>query len=84
MFFFAAFVALSCFLGVYFTLNKSYGYSMGDAFTLPGWVVAVGAFVSTAILAYHYPRCECWESPEHSQRSRRGSYEMVNRAELPG
>jgi len=84
MFFFAAFVALSCFLGVYFTLNKSYGYSMGDAFTLAGWVVAVGAFISTAILAYHYPRCECWEPPEHPQRSRCGSYEMLNRAELPG
>ena len=34
---------------------------MGDSFTLAGYVVAVGAFVSTAILAYHYPHCECWK-----------------------
>lgn len=84
MLFFATFVALSCFLGIYFTLSKSYGYSMGDAFTLAGWVVSVGAFVSTAILAYHYPRCKCWERSKHPQRDHRGSYEMANLAELPG
>jgi uncharacterized membrane protein (DUF485 family) len=61
MIFFAAFVALSCFLGVYFTAEKRYGYSMGDAFTLAGWVIAVGAFISTAVLANHYPRCARWK-----------------------
>ncbi len=57
---------------------------MGDAFTLAGWVVYVGAFVSTAILACHYPRCECWERSNHPQGDRHGIYEMVNLAELPG
>jgi len=41
MLMFAIFIALSCFLGVYFTVERSYGYSMGDAFTLSGWVIAV-------------------------------------------
>lgn len=27
-----------------------YSYSMGDAFTFAGWVLAVGAFISSAIL----------------------------------
>ncbi|EPE35185.1 hypothetical protein GLAREA_10881 [Glarea lozoyensis ATCC 20868] len=54
------FITLSCFLGIYFTVNKSYGYSMGDAFTLAGFVVAVGAMVSSGTMALHYPRCECW------------------------
>lgn len=57
---------MSCFLGVYFTLRKDYGYSMGDSFTLAGYVVAVGAFVSTAVLAYHYPHCRCWERSKGS------------------
>jgi hypothetical protein len=56
----AFFVALSCFLGVFFTIRKEYGYTMSDAFTLAGYVVAVGAFISTAVVAYHYPRCKCW------------------------
>jgi len=57
---FTTFITLSCFLGVYFTVQKDYGYSMGDAFALAGYVVAVGAFVSTGFLGYHYPRCTCW------------------------
>jgi hypothetical protein len=56
MIMFAIFIALSCFLGVYFTVEKSYGYSMGDAFTLAGWVIAVGAFISTGVFAQHYPK----------------------------
>jgi hypothetical protein len=84
MLLFAIFVALSCFLGVYFTLEKSYGYSMGDAFTLAGWVVAVGAFISSAILAYHHPRCKCWQRSSHRQHSRHDGYELMNLAELPG
>ncbi len=58
---FVIFTLLSCFLGVYFTVNKGYGYGMGDAFTLAGYVIAVGALVSTAGSAYHYPRCACWK-----------------------
>jgi hypothetical protein len=58
---FTSFVGLSCFLGVYFTVETKYGHSMGDAFTLASWVVAIGAFVSSGVLARHYPRCKCWE-----------------------
>lgn len=58
---FAVFVALSCFLGVFFTVKKEYGYSMGDSFTLAGYVVAVGAFITAPVLVYHYPRCKCWD-----------------------
>jgi hypothetical protein len=84
MLFLAIFVSLSCFLGVYFTINKSYGYSIGDAFTLAGWVVAVGAFISSAILAYHHPRCKCWESSIYSQLSRHDDHKLQTLAELPG
>ncbi len=55
-----AFIGLGCFLGVFFTVHREYGYSMGDAFTLAGFVVAVGALVCSGLLAWHYPRCECW------------------------
>jgi hypothetical protein len=78
----ATFVALASFLGVYFTLDKSYGYSMSDAFTLAGYVLAVGAFISCPIIAYHYPRCKCWESSEHGH-SRHDGYEIMHIAELP-
>jgi hypothetical protein len=70
---FAAFVTLSCFLGVYFTVQNEYGYSMGDSFTLAGYVVAVGAFVSTAFLAYHYPRCTCWRRSRTADTSDEGT-----------
>ena len=83
MAFFANFVGLSCFLGVFFTVNKSYGCSMGDAFTLAGWVLAVGAFMSSAILAYHHPRCKCWEPSNYRQLSRHGDYDLQTFAELP-
>jgi hypothetical protein len=76
----AVFVALSCFLGVFFTVKKDYGYSMGDSFTLAGYVVAVGAFVSTAVLAYHYPRCRCWE---RVSRLYEHNIEVVSRLQLP-
>ena len=58
---FASFVILSLFLGVYFTLKKENGYSMGDSFTLAGYVIAVGTVISAPILAYHYPHCKCWQ-----------------------
>jgi len=61
---FAAFVLLSCFLGVFFTVHKEYGYSMGDSFTLAGYVITVGTFVSAAVVAYHYPHCRCWTQPD--------------------
>ncbi|KAE8447521.1 hypothetical protein EG329_010651 [Mollisiaceae sp. DMI_Dod_QoI] len=56
----AAFTLFSCISGLYFTLNKSLGYSMGDAFTLAAYIVAVGALVSTAALARYWPSCRCW------------------------
>jgi hypothetical protein len=63
---FAVFVILSLSLGVYFTLEKEYGYSMGDSFTLAGYVVAVGTIISAPILVYHYPHCKCWEKYKKS------------------
>lgn len=61
---FFVFVLLSSFLGAFFTVNKQYGYSMGDAFTLAGWVIGVGAFSLMGIAAWHYPRCRCWDRGE--------------------
>ncbi|KAG0645523.1 hypothetical protein D0Z07_8562 [Hyphodiscus hymeniophilus] len=58
---FVSFVGLSCFLGTYFTVNKRYSYSMGDAFTLAGYVITVGACVSSDSLIQHYRQCRCWE-----------------------
>lgn len=66
----SGFIALSLFLGLFFTYSKSFGYSMGDAFTLAGYVVAVGALVCSFILACHYPRCRCWTVVESNPRSR--------------
>jgi hypothetical protein len=34
---------------------------MGDAFTLAGYIVAVGTLVSSAALASHWPTCRCWK-----------------------
>ncbi|KAF8857455.1 hypothetical protein BDZ45DRAFT_726730 [Acephala macrosclerotiorum] len=63
----ASFILFSCIAGLYFTLEKSHGYSMGDAFTLAGYIVAVGALVSTAAMAKHWPSCRCWKgSPNFS------------------
>jgi len=56
----STFILLSVFLGVYFTVNKSYGYSMGDSFTLAGYVFAIGTMIVAALMGYHYPRCKCW------------------------
>lgn len=63
---FAVFVVLSLSLGVCFTLKKEYGYSMGDSFTLGGYVLALGTSISAPILAYHYPHCKCWEKYKKS------------------
>ena len=58
---FLSFLTLSIFLGVYFTVHKSYGYTMGDAFTLASFVVSLGAFSLMGFVAWHYPRCRCWD-----------------------
>ena len=57
----SAFIALSCFLGLYFTINKDFGYSMGDAFTLAGYVIAVGALICIFLFASHFRDCRCWK-----------------------
>ena len=84
MIMFAIFIALSLFLGVYFTIEKRYGYSMGDAFTLASWVIAVGAFISTGVFAIHYPRCKCWEPPQRDENAILNAYELQALVELPG
>lgn len=35
---------------------------MGDVFTLAGYVVSVGGFVSSVVLVHHYRHCKCWKS----------------------
>ncbi|KUJ11204.1 uncharacterized protein LY89DRAFT_239477 [Mollisia scopiformis] len=62
----ATFVLFSCISGLYFTLNKSLGYSMGDAFTLAGYIIAVGTLVSSAALARHWPSCRCWKGKDRA------------------
>ncbi|KAE9362872.1 hypothetical protein N431DRAFT_433587 [Stipitochalara longipes BDJ] len=57
---FAVFLALSLFLGIFFTVKKSYGNSMGDAWTLAGYVVAVGTACTSMLGIYHCPHCTCW------------------------
>jgi hypothetical protein len=57
----SAFIALSCFLGLCFTINKDFGYSMGDAFTLAGYVIAVGALICSFLFASHFRDCRCWK-----------------------
>lgn len=52
----------SCSLGICFTAHRYYyGCTMGDAFTLAGYVISVGPFVSLAVLAQHYRHCKCWK-----------------------
>lgn len=46
-----AFIGLSCFLGVYFTVYTTYGYSMGDSFTLAGFVLAIGTLACGSAMA---------------------------------
>lgn len=61
IFMFTSFVFLSSFLGLYFTIKKQeYGYSMGDSFTLAGYVIAVGTLVTGVVSGIHFPRCKCW------------------------
>lgn len=57
----SVFLLLSLFLGVYYTVHPDYGYSMGDAFTLAGYVVSVGTLVTGALLTVHLRHCKCWE-----------------------
>jgi hypothetical protein len=78
---FASFVGLSCFLGVYFTVETKYGYSMGDSFTLASWVVAIGAFVSSGVLAKHHRRCRCWERLEESDEDNIELQRLFERSE---
>jgi hypothetical protein len=56
----SCFIGLSLFLGLFFVTHKEYGYSMGDSFTLAGYVVAVGALISSFLFACHFSRCRCW------------------------
>jgi hypothetical protein len=57
----STFIILSTFLGVYFTVNRGYGYSMGDAFTLASYVIGLGGLITAALIASHYPHCDCWK-----------------------
>lgn len=66
MLLFGSFIALSCCLGVFFTMKKE--YSMGDAFTLAGYIIAIGGLISTGALAYHYPRCNCWKEEGNKEQ----------------
>lgn len=54
------YVALSLFLGIFFTLRKEYGRSMGDAWTLASYVVGVGGTCTSVMGVCHYPHCTCW------------------------
>jgi hypothetical protein len=72
------FIGLSVFLGLYFTIHKEYGYSMGDSFTLAGYVIAVGTLISSLLFAFHYPRCDCWKSKVGAPRDGIGRDVMRN------
>lgn len=73
----ATFIIFSCMTGLYFTLDYSHGYSMGDAFTVAAYIVAVGALVSTAAMARHWPSCRCW-------RGKHGGIDDNIRHQSPG
>jgi hypothetical protein len=60
----SSFIILSLFLGIFFTVHKEYGYSMGDSFTLGGYIIAVGALVCSFLLARHLPTCKCWKDSQ--------------------
>jgi hypothetical protein len=68
----SSFIILSLFLGVFFTVHKEYGYSMGDSFTLGGYIIAVGALVCSFLIWRHLPTCKCWKN-YHSKKRRRSS-----------
>lgn len=72
----ALFIGLSLFLGLFFASNKSYGYSMGDAFTLAGYIVTVGGLICGFLFACHFPLCKCWTSATEREESMRGVYEL--------
>lgn len=77
----SSFIILSLFLGIFFTVHKEYGYSMGDSFTLAGYIIAVGALVCSFLLARHLPTCKCWKN-YHSKKRRRSSDASLNTVEL--
>jgi hypothetical protein len=81
---FAMSIALDCFLGVYFASEKSYGYSIGDALILAGWVITVGAFISTGIFAHYYPLCKCREPLKQDNDITVDVQELQGLVELPG
>jgi len=73
----ALFIGLSLFLGLFFASNKSYGYSMGDAFfTLASYIVTVGGLICGFLFACHFPRCKCWTSATEREESMRGVYKL--------
>ena len=50
---------------------------MGDSFTLAGYVMAVGACVSTPLIVYHYPKCRCWGISENGTQDENEHTPMV-------
>jgi hypothetical protein len=75
------FIILSLSLGVFFTIHKEYGYSMGDSFTLASYIIAVTALVCSFLLARHWPDCKCWKN-YHSKKRRRSSDASLDNVEL--
>ena len=71
------FLGLSFFLGIYFTTHKEYGYSMGDPFTLAGFVLAAGSIVCSFLFAQHYRHCECWKKNKLVRRNSDASDAMA-------
>jgi len=49
-------VTLSSFLGILLTVVAL--HSLGDSFTVAAYVLAVGAFAWSALMAWHTPRCK--------------------------
>jgi hypothetical protein len=62
------FVVLSLVVGVCLTET---GKSVGDAFTLSSWVLAIGTIVASAFESYHYPHCTCWKHVSSDMKDRK-------------
>jgi hypothetical protein len=62
-----SFIALSLFLGLFLTLRKEYGFSMGDSFTLAGYIIGVGTLVCGFMYARHLPSCKCWKARDEEE-----------------
>jgi hypothetical protein len=60
------FIALSLILGIFFTASTK--YSMGDSFTLAGYVIAVGGLICSFLLACHFSNCKCWKEKLQTTR----------------